>query len=95
MSSSVYTSDVTVDHANQEQLVESIRLREQRLASNLDELVGRVHPRALASRAADSAKSVVVNDDGSVKTDTVALFGGVVLGIAALVVFGAVRKSRG
>jgi hypothetical protein len=95
MSSNVYTSDVTVDDANKDQLVESIRLREQRLAANLDELVGRVHPQALASRAADRARAVVVNDDGSVKTDTVALFGGVVLGIAALVVFGAARKSRG
>ena len=95
MSSNVYTSDVTVDSANKDQLIESIRLREQRLAANVDELMGRVHPSALANRAADSAKSIVVSDDGSVKSDKVALIGGVVLGVAALITFLAVRRSRG
>ena len=37
MSTNVYTSDVTVDNASRDQLVESIRLREQRLAAGIDE----------------------------------------------------------
>lgn len=95
MSSNVYTSDVTVDNADKDQLIESIRLREQRLAANVDELMGRVHPQVLAKRASDNAKSVVVNDDGSVKSDRVALIGGLVLSVAALVTFLTVRKPRG
>lgn len=94
MSSNVYTSDVTVDSADKAQLVESIRLREQRLAANVDELMGRVHPSALANRAAENAKSVLVADDGSVKSDRAALIGGVILSVAALVTFLAIRKSR-
>lgn len=94
MSSNVYTSDVTVDSADKSQLVESIRLREQRLAANVDELMGRVHPSALANRAAENAKSVLVADDGSVKADRAALIGGVILSVAALVTFLAIRKSR-
>lgn len=94
MSSNVYTSDVTVDSADKSQLVESIRLREQRLAANVDELMGRVHPSALANRAAENAKSVLVADDGSVKSDRAALIGGVILSVAALVTFLAIRKSR-
>lgn len=95
MSSNVYTSDVTVDSASKAQLTESIRLREQRLAANVDELVGRVHPKALASRAAESAKSVVVEDSGELKVDRIALAGGIILGAAALITFIAVRSSRG
>lgn len=91
--SNVYTSDVTVDNATKDQLVESIRLREQRLAANIDELVGRVHPKALAARAGDAAKGLVVNPDGSLKVDRLALAGGVVVGTAALITFFATRKK--
>lgn len=91
--SNVYTSNVTVDNANKDQLIESIRLREQRLAANIDELVGRVHPKALAARATDSAKGIVINRDGSPKVDRLALAGGIVLGAAALITFLATRKK--
>ena len=93
MSSNVYTSDVTVDDANQDQLKESIRLREQRLAANVDELVGRLHPKALTNRAADSAKSLVVTEDGNLRTDRLALVAGLVLGTAALLTFMAARNN--
>ena len=92
--SNVYTSNVTVDSASKGQLEESIRLREQRLAANVDELMGRIHPRAVVARAANSAKDLVVESDGSVKTDRVALAGGIVLGIAALVTVVALRRGR-
>lgn len=94
MSSSVYTSDVTVDTANREQLVESIRLREQRLSANVDELVGRLHPKALAAQAEEQAKSVVINPDGSPKVERIALFGGIALAVAAGITLAVVKSRR-
>ncbi|MYM20224.1 DUF3618 domain-containing protein [Brevibacterium sp. 5221] len=94
MSSSVYTSDVTVDTANREQLVESIRLREQRLSANVDELVGRLHPKALAAQAEAQAKSVVINPDGSPKVERIALFGGIALAVAAGITLAVVKSRR-
>lgn len=94
MGNNVYTSDVTVDTASKDQLVESIRLRQQRMAANVDELVGRVHPKTLAHKAQESAKGVVVDPQGSVKTDRVALIGGGVLLAAAALTFFAIRRSK-
>ncbi|MGO1264682.1 DUF3618 domain-containing protein [Brevibacterium aurantiacum] len=95
MTDNVYTSDVTVDSASPSQLAESIRLREERLAENIDELVGRVHPKVLATRAANKAKSGVVDEDGSPKPEVVALGVGAVLGVAALIVGLSGRSKRG
>ncbi|MGO1397579.1 MAG: DUF3618 domain-containing protein [Brevibacterium yomogidense] len=95
MSSNVYTSEVTVDNASRDQLSESIRLREQRLAAGIDELVGRLHPKALTARAADSAKSVVIDEEGQPKVDRLALAGGVLLVTVATIGFFATRSKRG
>lgn len=95
MSSNVYTSEVTVDNASRDQLSESIRLREQRLAAGIDELVGRLHPKALTARAADSAKSVVIDEEGQPKVDRLALAGGVLLVAVATIGFFASRGKRG
>lgn len=95
MTDNVYTSDVTVDSASPTQLAESIRLREERIADNIDELVGRVHPKVLATRATNKAKYTVVDEDsGSVKPEAVALGVGVVLGVAALIVGASGRSKR-
>ncbi|GAA1642881.1 MULTISPECIES: DUF3618 domain-containing protein [Brevibacterium] len=94
MTDNVYTSDVTVDNATQAQLAESIRLREERLTGNIDELVGRLHPKALLNRAVDKAKSTVINEDGSPKTEAIALGAGAVLGVAALIVGFSGRDER-
>lgn len=95
MSTNVYTSEVTVDNASRDQLVESIRLREQRLAAGIDELVGRLHPKALTARAADSAKSLVIDEQGAPKVDRLALVGGGLLVAVAVVGFLATRGGRG
>lgn len=95
MSSNVYTSEVTVDNASRDQLSESIRLREQRLAAGIDELVGRLNPKALTARAADSAKSVVIDEEGQPKVDRLALAGGVLLVTVATIGFFASRGKRG
>ncbi|WP_167317592.1 DUF3618 domain-containing protein [Brevibacterium ravenspurgense] len=92
--SNVYTSDITVDNASKAQLEESIRLREQRLAANIDTLIGEVHPKAIAARATGRVKGAAVNSDGSVRADTAALVGGVVLSAAAIVALGIVRSQR-
>lgn len=93
-SSNVYTSDVAVDQATRDQLSESIRLREQRLAANVDELVGRLHPKAIASRATAQVSSAFVQPSGKPRVERIALIGGVVLTVVALGAFAAVR-SRG
>lgn len=95
MTDNVYTSDVTVDTATPSQLVESIRLREERIAENIDELVGRVHPKVLVNRALTSAKSTVIDDDGSPKIETIALAVGAVLGLGALVIGLGGKGKRG
>ncbi|WP_349827429.1 DUF3618 domain-containing protein [Brevibacterium litoralis] len=86
MSSIVYTSDVTVDKASKDQLVESIRLREQRIAANVEELMGRIHPKTLANKAAEAARGTVVEPTGELKTANVALMGGVALGVVGGIV---------
>ncbi|GAA1851644.1 DUF3618 domain-containing protein [Brevibacterium marinum] len=96
MTDNVYTSDVTVDSATPSQLAESIRLREERIADNIDELVGRVHPKVLATRAVNRAKSTVIEEEsGSVKPEAIALGVGSVLGVAALIVGLSGRGKRG
>lgn len=95
MTDNVYTSDVTVDNATAAQLSESIRLREERLAESIDELVGRLHPKVLLTRAVNKAKSTVIDEDGSPKVEAIALGTGAVLGVAALVVGFSGRDQRG
>ncbi|WP_453984502.1 DUF3618 domain-containing protein [Brevibacterium casei] len=95
MTDNVYTSDVTVDNATAAQLSESIRLREERLAESIDELVGRLHPKVLLTRAVNKAKSTVIDEDGSPKVEAIALGAGAVLGVAALVVGFSGRDQRG
>ena len=95
MTDNVYTSDVTVDQATPSQLAESIRLREERIADNIDELVGRIHPKVLVTRAVNRAKSGVVEEDGSPKPEVLALGAGAVLGVAALIVGLSGRGKRG
>ena len=96
MTDNVYTSDVTVDSASPTQLADSIRLREERIAENIDELVGRIHPKVIATRTANKAKSTVVDEEsGSVKPEAIALGVGAVLGVAALIVGVSGRSKRG
>lgn len=92
MSTNVYTSDLTVDDAPKSALVESIRLREQRIAANVDELVGRLRPEAISSRALDKVAGAFVGPDGKPDAARLAIVGGAVLGLAALVVVGTARK---
>ncbi|MCQ9367644.1 DUF3618 domain-containing protein [Brevibacterium sp. 50QC2O2] len=95
MSSNVYTSDVTVDTASKAQLAESIRLRSARLSGNVDELVGRLHPKTLAAQAKATAKGLVINPDGSLKTEVAALGGGLTLAAVAVTSLVLLRKRRG
>ena len=92
LSTNVYTSDLTVDDAPKGALVESMRLREQRIAANVDGLVGRPRPEAISSRAMDKVAGVFVGPDGKPDVARLAIVGGAVLGLAALVVVGIARQ---
>jgi hypothetical protein len=79
--------------------IETIRAR---LAGSVDELANRAHPRAVANRAADKARttvdqavdrarSTVIDERGRPRTSRLAAVGGVVATLAALVIW---RKRR-
>ena len=91
MTEDIYTSNVTVDEAGKDQLIESIRLREQRLAANVDELISRLHPAALAKKGLDVVKSGFIDNSGRVKVGRAALLGTAAAGVIAL---GIARMSR-
>lgn len=55
-----------------------------RLTGNLEQLKAETTPKALGEKAQNKAKSVVLNDDGSVRTERVAAIAGVVLGLLLL-----------
>ncbi len=55
-----------------------------RLAGNLQQLKVETSPKVLGERAQTKAKSVVMNEDGSVRVDRVAAIAGVVVGLLLL-----------
>lgn len=67
-------------------LVEEIEQIRLRLADTVDELVDRAHPRALAQRALDQAKSRFVDETGSPRMEKILpIVGGAVAVVAGLV----------
>jgi uncharacterized protein DUF3618 len=64
--------------------------REQ-LADTIDQIAERVHPRNLARRAADRARSVVVDEQGQIRLERVLMIGGVVVAWVGLTIW---RRSR-
>jgi hypothetical protein len=61
-----------------QQDMESTRAR---LVDNIEQLKAEANPKALGEKASTKAKSVVVNPDGSVRVERVAMIAGVVLGL--------------
>jgi len=64
-----------------------------RLVGNLEQLKAEASPKALSGKAQAKAKSVFLNEDGSVKTERVAAVAGVVVGLL-LVRRGVKARSR-
>ena len=56
----------------------------QRLAGNLEQLKSETTPKALGAKAQTRAKSVVVNEDGSVRVERVVAIAGAVVGLLLL-----------
>jgi hypothetical protein len=64
--------------------------REQ-LAGTIDQLAERMHPRNLARRGLDRARSLVIDDDGQIRTDRVVMIGGAIVAFVGLRLW---RRSR-
>ncbi len=74
-----------------EQIEADIESTRDRLAGTVDEIVERVKPANIAQRAAASAKAQVLEPDGSLRSDRVAIVTGVVM---VVVVFSVWRRRR-
>ena len=55
-----------------------------RLAGNIQQLKAETSPKALGNKAQAKAKSVLANEDGSIKVERVAAIAGVVIGLILL-----------
>ena len=64
-----------------------------RLASTIDQLVYRAHPKTIATRQAHSVKAAFVHADGSPRIDRFAMVAGAVVGVVGLIV--GIRKLVG
>jgi hypothetical protein len=53
----------------------------ERLVANIEQLKAEANPKALGEKATNSAKSVVMNEDGSVRVERVAMIAGAVVGL--------------
>lgn len=60
------------------------------LAGTVDQLVSRLHPRALAASGTDSVKSRFVDETGSVRMETIVPIAGAA---AAVIVLGAILRK--
>jgi len=69
------------------QIEADIERARARLAGTVDEIVERVKPANVANRLFDAAKAQVVEPDGSLRQDRVAVIGGAVVLVAVLVVW--------
>ena len=70
------------DPAALEAQIEAARTQ---LAETIDAIAERVAPKNVAAKAKSRAKGFVVNDDGSLKTDKVAIVGGLALAFVVIV----------
>lgn len=62
-----------------------IEATREQLASTIDAIAEKVAPKNVVAKAKSRARDIVVNSDGSLKKDRVAIAGGVVVAIAGLV----------
>ncbi len=79
-------------------LEREISLHQQHLAATVDELAGRVAPKALAQQGAAAvqgkAKELVLDGDGALRVERIAAVGGAVVAVVGLFV-GLAVKRRG
>ena len=63
------------------EIQQDIATTRDRLVNNLEQLKAETSPKALGEKASTAAKSVVMNDDGSVRVERVAMIAGAVVGL--------------
>jgi hypothetical protein len=72
-----------------------IKQRQASLASTVDELAGRVAPKALAQRTAASAqekvKAAVLDEDGALRVERIAAVGAAAVGLIGAAIWGKKR----
>ncbi|TWD82411.1 uncharacterized protein DUF3618 [Kribbella amoyensis] len=67
-----------------EQIEADIAATRARLASTVDELVDRAHPKNVAKRQVEQAKSQVFDETGQLRTQKLAAIGGAVVGVVTV-----------
>ncbi len=91
-----YVATMSENPPDRASLEREIRARQDSLAATVDELAGRVAPKALAQSGVDSAKeagaSLVLDDDGALRLGRI---GAVVGGIVGLVGLSVLARRRG
>jgi hypothetical protein len=80
-------------HQDPDRLVADIDVTRNRLASTIDQIVDRAHPRNVAQRALNNVKDRFLAPDGSVRMETVGPVAGALAGVVVLVV--ALRRFVG
>lgn len=70
-----------------EQIEAEIEATRARLADSIDELVDKAHPRNVAKRQVEHARSQVFDPDGNLRTEKIAtVVGAVAAGVAVLLI---------
>lgn len=73
----------STDERTPEQIERDIEAARDRLAGTVDQIVTRVHPSNLAQRGKDAARAQVLDAQGNLRTQRVAVAVGVVVVLAA------------
>ncbi len=76
-----------------EQIEADIAATRARLASTVDELVDRAHPRNVAKRQVEQAKAQVFDERGELRTQKLVAVGAAVVGVVGVLVM--IRKLVG
>lgn len=69
---------------NTEQIEADIAATRARLASTVDELVDRAHPKNVAKRQVEQARAQVFDESGRLRTQKLVAVGGAVVGVVGM-----------
>jgi Protein of unknown function (DUF3618) len=81
-----------IEPRSQQQIQDDLESSRVRLASTIDQLTYRVHPKTIVKRKLDDIRAHFVDADGALRKDKIALVAGAAVGFIALSV--AVRIAR-
>jgi hypothetical protein len=81
-----------IEPRSQQQIRDDLESSRVRLASTIDQLTYRVHPKTIVKRKLDDIRAQFVDADGALRKDKIATMAGAAVGFAALCI--AVRMAR-